>query len=505
MSRLAAIVVCALGALSACSVGDFPLRRDAGSAGDAPSDVPRTDVPVTPDVPTDQPVVTDQPTPTDTADGGACAGNRRMCGAACVDMDTDARNCGACGHDCTSLPHVRGTVACLGGHCQLAAACADGFAHCTTREDDGCEADITTPSRCGACGVTCMEPTPRCQVVTAGPSMDGGVDAGADASVDGGSDAGGASARYVCTSGCEPLARCGGACVDTQTSLVHCGACGTACPAVLNGSPACTTGSCRFTCTPGFADCDAVPSTGCEVDTRTSVDHCGMCRNACPARPNATATCAGGMCGLNCNPGFADCDRVATNGCEADLRSSPTQCGMCGMACPSGPNSVPVCRSSVCAIQCAVGFADCDGDASNGCEVNIRTSATNCGACRVVCPGGPNGTPVCTAGTCGIVCRAPYGNCDSFDGNGCETDLTSSPTHCGLCETSCPVPANTTATCTAGTCGTTCASTRYGDCDSNRANGCETDLWAQGNCGCCGRTCGMSCFMGVCIPDGACR
>ncbi len=46
----------------------------------------------------------------------------------------------------------------------------------------------------------------------------------------------------------------------------------------------------------------------------------------CPERDNATRTCESGTCGFDCNPDWGDCDTNATNGCEADLRrlfSSP--------------------------------------------------------------------------------------------------------------------------------------------------------------------------------------
>lgn len=38
--------------------------------------------------------------PTPTCKGGACVCNLTVCGGTCTDMTNDAKNCGACGHDC---------------------------------------------------------------------------------------------------------------------------------------------------------------------------------------------------------------------------------------------------------------------------------------------------------------------------------------------------------------------------------------------------------------------
>jgi hypothetical protein len=40
--------------------------------------------------------------------------------------------------------------------------------------------------------------------------------------------------------------------------------------------------------------------------------------------------------GVMCPSGFADCDEMAVNGCEADLTSDAKNCKSCGYACPDG-------------------------------------------------------------------------------------------------------------------------------------------------------------------------
>src|SRR5207237_2315879 len=52
-------------------------------------------------------------------------------------------------------------------------------------------------------------------------------------------------------------------------------------------------------------------------------------------------------------------------------------CNSCSAACPFGANSSPVCSAGSCSISCSANFADCDGDPTNGCEVNISTSTAD--------------------------------------------------------------------------------------------------------------------------------
>ena len=63
-----------------------------------------------------------------------------------------------------------------------------------------------------------------------------------------------------------------------------------------------------------------------------------------------------------------------------------TGCGSCTTA---PPHAVPLCEGSRCSFRCCpFGWADCDGSATNGCEVDPSSSASSCGACGNVCPGG---------------------------------------------------------------------------------------------------------------------
>jgi hypothetical protein len=141
-----------------------------------------------------------------------------------------------------------------------------------------------------------------------------------------------------------------------------------------------------------------IVANGCEVNTNTSVSHCGRCNNACPAPANASAQCSAGVCGVGaCNAGFANCDRSVLNGCEANLLSDANNCGACGVICPGGANAVPICGMGRCGLSCGRGWVDCDGAPDTGCEANVLTDARNCGGCGVVCRLGQT----CRAGVCG--------------------------------------------------------------------------------------------------------
>src|SRR5690606_34877219 len=127
--------------------------------------------------------------------------------------------------------------------------------------------------------------------------------------------------------------------------------------------------------------------TGCEVDLRTDVAHCGACGFDCRAMDNVFgATCSSSRCDFVCEAGFEDCDGVDDNGCEASL-ASPTTCGACGNDCTAlGNVATASCDQGACVIdECEEGWMDCDGDPSNSCEVNAY-SVDSCGASNVVCP-----------------------------------------------------------------------------------------------------------------------
>ena len=111
----------------------------------------------------------------------------------------------------------------------------------------------------------------------------------------------------------------------------------------------------------------------------------------------------------------------------------------------------------------------------------------------------------CPNGTCSYTsCDSGFDNCDGSSANGCEEDIWSVG-NCGLdCAT---VDCNTAVqhasglSCATGTCDYTSCDQNWGDCDGNRANGCETSLTLPGSCGVCGTDCSGQDYDTDCIND----
>ncbi|WP_224369607.1 hypothetical protein [Hyalangium versicolor] len=124
-------------------------------------------------------------------------------------------------------------------------------------------------------------------------------------------------------------------------------------------------------------------------------------------------------------------------------------------------------------IPAATVFANASGafsanltvQAAGGATVRrVFVAARDAALNESVCVEGPKYDTPCAPG---------YANCDGNPANGCEVNLTEDPNHCGTCSTSCDTPGDAVGVCVAGTCGNACAVGRY-DCDGNAANGCES-------------------------------
>lgn len=198
--------------------------------------------------------------------------------------------------------------------------------------------------------------------------------------------------------------------VDALDDPDHCGACDNACTAPPNMVSDCTAGVCEApVCVTGFGDCDSVPGG----DAGTDAGH---------DAGDAADSEAGSPVG---------------NGCETPLLQDPNNCGACGKVCPPAPNAAPACSAGSCVLLCAFGFNDCDGDPSNGCEAVFASDPLNCGSCGKTCSY-PHATGACVYGKCQLDdCSPMWGNCNTMSFDGCETDLSTDKTNCGACYVTC--------------------------------------------------------------------
>jgi len=110
----------------------------------------------------------------------------------------------------------------------------------------------------------------------------------------------------------------------------------------------------------------------------------GSCQSHddCEGKQNQDGFCepSSNECVFSCKDNFSDCDGDAANGCEVDLSSDSANCGACGNTCDATDlNYLAVCslgaeETATCSVDssgCADGFVDLNGDLADGCECEI--------------------------------------------------------------------------------------------------------------------------------------
>ncbi len=218
--------------------------------------------------------------------------------------------------------------------------------------------------------------------------------------------------------------------------VFHCGFCGNACT-YPNAVPDCVDGFCELSsCIPPWANCNGLEGDGCEVHTDSDVDHCGACNNAC-FYPNASASCLGGTCVMGpCHANFLNCNGEPADGCEVDKLFDVNNCGTCGSRCLF-PHATGVCSGGICFLgNCDQNYANCNFIASDGCEISLMGDPNNCSSCGRVCPD-PGGPAECQNGACGYeYCNSDFADCNN-DGIDCETNIFNDPNNCGGCGNNC--------------------------------------------------------------------
>jgi len=244
-----------------------------------------------------------------------------------------------------------------------------------------------------------------------------------------------------------------------------------------------------------FAQLPAVPDDG--GDSSSDVKPEG----SAGSKPDAEAGVEAGDADASKIDAEASTDGDADAGCPQGQKLCSGECvakddpatGCAAVACDpcAVPHATATCGDAgACAIgACDEGFEDCDQSSANGCEGNLQNDPKNCKTCGNECPSA-TGTPVCESGVCGVSdCNAGQGDCDDDKANGCEVDLTTTTAHCGFCGNACDIP-YASEKCESSACVVDVCDTGRGNCNSDHADGCEVDLTGTvAHCGACDTPC----------------
>lgn len=349
----------------------------------------------------------------------SCPTGQMECGGGCFDTQTSSQHCGACGTECAA-----GEV-CNAGRCDV--ACGAGLNECS----GGCFDFQTDRAHCGSCTKVCgagqVCSSGRCEASCGGdtPTLCGDACVNTDNNrAHCGDCVTSCEAGEVCVEGsCETSCpdtqiECDGVCVDPNSDRVHCGGCfspsvatdgGMSDPdGAMSGPDGGVAPSGGVSCDVGEVCVDGACVTSCPrdqivcggrcVDPNTDRAYCGASGDCTGANAGETCpsgeVCADGGCAASCPSGQTECDGTCTN-----TATDPANCGGCDSGgshtCPTLPGAAPVCASSTCGFVCLPGYADCNADPSDGCEVNVTANPFHCGGCGVSC-----GDQACNDSSC---------------------------------------------------------------------------------------------------------
>jgi Cys-rich repeat protein len=311
-------------------------------------------------------------------------------------------------------------------------------------------------------------------------------------------------ADYACVPGCAVDSDCptpdGGSDADGGYRGTYCEAARHQCVVGCDIPGSC--GACGNLCQAGWSCCNNTCS-----NPIVDVANCGGCGIVC-ALPHATPTCVARACAVgSCDPAWADCNGRAQDGCEVEIDNNINDCGQCGHGC-SVMHATPNCVNGQCGIDtCISPWADCNGRVTDGCETQVGGSdVTNCGACGLHCSNNNIVTLSCTAGVCDGACVAGTADCNHDKAtDGCEVQTQVDPANCGSCGAACSPNHVSSPSCAGGVCNGAC-DPGYSDCNMNLASdGCEVNtLTDKANCGGCGAACSMNNMATVACTNGAC-
>ena len=216
----------------------------------------------------------------------------------CVDLQSDSKNCGACGTVCKA-----GEV-CASGMCAF--SCPGTLTKCGLSTAPYCASLQSDNKNCGACGTACKS-WEVCATGKCGVSCPSGQSKCTDSS----------GVDY---------------CASLQSDNKNCGVCGTVCKA----GEICTSGACMIICPGSLSKCGTATAPYC-ANLQSDNKNCGTCGTVC----KGWEVCASGKCSVPCSVGLTDC-----SGKCVDLQLDEQNCGACGTGCASNQ----LCLNGKCEI-----------------------------------------------------------------------------------------------------------------------------------------------------------
>lgn len=162
----------------------------------------------------------------------------------------------------------------------------------------------------------------------------------------------------------------------------------------------------------------------------------GIPRIDAASRSASSESGAGGLSGTSISTGGLSGKNGSTKGTGSVSASKDATAGRPRAALDAGSDAALEAGPAAC----PAGYADCNGNPDDGCEVDLTGDPANCGACHHGCAKNNAAAVTCNAGRCEPTCSPGYADCNAAaatpSNDACETDLNANTT-CGGCDHDC--------------------------------------------------------------------
>ena len=400
-----------------------------------------------------------------------CMQSYKLCNDECVDINTDANNCGDCGNPLNNEHICTQNQMCSNGVCHTV-KCEENQVTCVTSDDIECKS--MSVDNCGACGLACNQVVPvnaEVDISKGNQGCDNGI------------------CQYKCKDGFTncPSPESGLNCVDTTSDFNHCGGCD-------------SDNKCRENqfCNNGHCEQSACTNNGCSlIECENTPEQCGKGCINCKVELNAEiASCNVGQCiAEKCAVGYHFEDDLCIPNTTTQCAPQDKNSDIIDCTSKLKPDSYDLvaCHEGQCLISCKTNYHlkenECLNDSEEFCHgvVCINLEGWNSGVC--------NEAFACDAQTC----KNGYHIEEASGYHKCELDTANDCTQEHIDCTS--IPGWSSATCSESGCIALACKPGY-HLDDNQCK--EDDVL---NCGSLGAACHInnsaeqSCLLGQCTAD----